>query len=314
MAAAARAIVGELRTRDSACFEQAISTKIAPIRFVSSATGFFGKFRWAQQRELHIGRATNGEVRANSLGAAGQDPPRFVFCVQVSGRGTIEQAGRRAEIGSGQVSLYRSDAPYELVFPTAGERVGIAIPAPMLGAPVRALDRLTGTRLDASDPLLATVAHSIIAYEGALHTVPEARRRHVIDLIVGGLRATIASLDDGGRPDPRDELFRRAAECIEERLDDPGLGPRAVAEALFVSTRSLQQAFTGSGTGVAQLIRERRLERAARDLADPALSHVPIADIAQRWCFGSASHFSELVRIRFGASPRELRAADPVSG
>lgn len=312
MTVAPRAVVGELRTRDSASFEQAISSKIAPIRFVSSGSGFFGKFRWAQQQGLHIGRATNGEVRATSFGESGQDAPRFVFCVQVSGRGTIEQAGRRAEIGAGQISLYRSDAPYELIFPTAGERVGIAIPAPTLGASARALDRLTGTRLDASDPLLSAVAHSIIAYEETLHTVPEARRRHVIDLIVGGLRAAVASLDEGGWLDPRDELFRRAAECIDERLDDPALGPRAVAEALFVSTRSLQQAFTGSGTGVAQLIRERRLERAARDLADPALAHVSIADIAQRWNFGSASHFAELVRVRFGASPRELRADTPL--
>jgi len=314
MAGASRTSVGELRTRDSASFERAISTQIAPIRFVSSGSGFFGKFRWVRQQGLHIGRTTNGEVRANSLGETGREPSRFVFCVQVSGRGTIEQAGRRAEIGSGQVSLYRSDSPHELVFPAAGERVGIAIPAPMLGVPARALDRLTGTRLDVSDPLLATVARSIIAYEGALYAVPEERRGHVIDLIVGGLRAVVASLDGSDRPDPRDELFRRAAEYIEEHLDDPGLDPRLVAEALFVSTRTLQQAFTGSGTGVAQLIRERRLERASRDLADPALSHVPISDIARRWCFDSASHFARLMRLRFGASPRMLRAGGPGRG
>lgn len=309
MAGATRTSVGELRTRDSASFEQAISTKIAPIRFVSSTVGFFGRFRWAQRHGLHIGRATNGEVRANSLGESAHETPRFVFCVQVSGRGTVEQDGRRAEVGAGQVTLYRSNAPYELVFPAPGERVGVAIPAAALGVAPRSLERLTGTRLDTSDPLLAAVVQSIITYENTLHAVPEAQRRHVFDLIVGGLRASLGALEERGRPDPRDELFRRAAELVEERLDDPSLGPRTVAEALFVSTRSLQQAFAASGCGVAQFIRERRLERAAGDLADPALSHVPIGDIAQRWCFGSPSHFAELVRARFGVSPRDLRTA-----
>ncbi|XPP25819.1 MAG: helix-turn-helix domain-containing protein [Leucobacter sp.] len=307
MKAAVPPSVGELRTRDSASFEHAISTMIAPLKFVSSTELFYGKFRWVQQHRVHVGRATNGEVRANSLGERPSEPARFVFCLQVAGSGTVEQGGRRAEIGAGQVSLYRSDAPYELTFPAPGERVGIALPAAELGVSAGRLDRLTGTRLNADDPLLSTVAHSIIEYERALHAVAPRQRRHVLDLIVGALRATVASMPDPERADPRDELFRRATTYIEDRLGDSELSPQRVAEALFVSTRSLQQAFVASGAGVAGLIRERRLERAAQDLGDPEQAHVSIGDIALRWGFASASHFAELVRRRFGVSPSALR-------
>lgn len=308
MTGGATPTIGELRTRDGASFEQAISTMIAPLRFVSSTELFFGKFRWVQEQQLHVGRATNAQVRANSLGAGANEPARFVFCFQVTGRGTIEQGGRHTEIGQNQASLYRSDMPYELTFPSAGERVGVAISAESLGVSASRLNRLTGTRLDHSSPLLSSVSQSIIEYERALHTVPAQHRRHVLDLIVGALRATVASLPNDECEHPRDLLFERACAQIDASLSDPELSPQRVAQSLFVSTRTLQQAFAASGTGVAQLIRERRLQKAARELADPALSHITVSDIARRSGFSSPSHFAELVRHRFGVSPSALRS------
>ncbi len=300
-------VTGELRTRDGARFEQAISAQIAPLKFVSSADLFFGKFRWAQDQQLHVGRATNGQVRANSLGASRAACTRFVFCFQVTGRGTIEQHGRRAEIAENQVSVYRSDTPYELAFPVAGERVGIAISADALGVAMARLDRLTGTRIDEGSPLISTVSRSIIEYERTLHLVPAAHRGQVLDLIVNALKAAVVALPGEERRDPRSELFERASAHIEKHLDDPTLSPPSVAKALFVSPRSLQQAFAASETGVARMIRERRLERAVRELADPTLTHLPIGEIAMRSGFTSASYFAELVRQRLGVLPRDLR-------
>lgn len=307
MRSSAAPVLGELRTRDGARFEQAISAQIAPLKFVSSADLFFGKFRWAQDQQLHVGRATNGQVRANSVGAPFSESARFVFCFQVTGRGTIEQHGRRTEIAEEQVSLYRSDIPYELAFPVAGERVGIAISADALGVAAARLDRLTGTRIDEDSPLVRTVSRSIIEYERTLHLVSAAHRGHVLDLIVHSLRAAVSALPDEEHRSPRSELFERASALIESGLDDPSLCPSIVAKALFVSPRSLQQAFAASGTGVARMIRERRLDRAVRELSDPSLSHLNISEIAQRSGFTSASHFAELVRQRLGVLPRTLR-------
>lgn len=306
MRGSAAPAIGELRTRDSAMFEQALSTQIAPLRFVASSERFFGTFRWVQAKQVHVGRATNGQVRAHSASRSAADP-RFVFCLQVSGSGTIEQQGRQAEIRRGEVSLYRADAPYELAFPEAGERVGIAVSADALGIAPARLDRLTGTVLDTASPLIGTVAQSIVDYECTLHRVSVAQRSSLLDLIVSALRTTVAGLPDEAPPNPRTRLYEQAVSYIDESLDDPLLSPATVAKALFVSPRSLQQAFAESGTGVARLIRERLLEQAARELTDPRLTHLPISEIARRAGFASASHFAELVRRRFGELPGELR-------
>lgn len=299
--------IGELRTRDGAQFERAISTQIAPLKFAPSTDPFFGRFRWSQAQHLHVGRATNATVRAHSLGISRNEPPRFVFCFQVSGSGTIEQEGRHTHISENQVSLYRSDKPYELAFPSTGERVGVAISVHALGVSLDRLNRLTGTRLDAASPLLSSVSQSIIAYERALHCVPAAQRLAVFDLIVTTLRTSITAISDEDQLSPRELLFERACTLIDSSLADPDLSPRQLAESLFVSTRSLQEAFAAAGCGIAQIIRERRLQQAARELTDPALSHLTVGEIAQRSGFTSPSHFAALVRRQFGASPSSLR-------
>ncbi len=47
----------------------------------------------------------------------------------------------------------------------------------------------------------------------------------------------------------------------------------------------------------------RRLEQCAKDLCDPRRAGERIAEIAFRWGFGDASHFSRAFRQQFGCAP-----------
>ena len=58
---------------------------------------------------------------------------------------------------------------------------------------------------------------------------------------------------------------------------------------------------------MSETIRGRRLERARRDLADPALVDESIFDIASRWGFVSKSHFSRAFRAAYRQSPSDFR-------
>jgi AraC-like DNA-binding protein len=95
---------------------------------------------------------------------------------------------------------------------------------------------------------------------------------------------------------------------IEERLGDPDLSPRSIAAAHHVSLRALHKLFEGSHTTVADRVRQRRLERARRDLLDPALRHEPVGAIATRWGFSSPTQFSRAFRTAHGVPPGEFRA------
>jgi AraC-like DNA-binding protein len=94
---------------------------------------------------------------------------------------------------------------------------------------------------------------------------------------------------------------------IEQRLADPELTPATIAAEHHISLRYLHKLFHGQGITVAGWIRDRRLERCRRDLADPTLTARPISAVAARWGFTNPAHFSQAFRAAYGLSPRQFR-------
>lgn len=79
----------------------------------------------------------------------------------------------------------------------------------------------------------------------------------------------------------------------------------SVAQALNLSTRTLQRRLTECGTGFRELLEAARMDEALQGLADPGLS---LAGLADRLGYAEPSAFSHAVRSHFGMSPRDLRA------
>lgn len=102
-------------------------------------------------------------------------------------------------------------------------------------------------------------------------------------------------------------LLAAATRFIESNLSNPMLSCALVAAHLQVSGRSVQAAFATAGDTLVSRIREMRLQRCRDDLANPALAHHSVLDIANRWGFESAAHFSRVYKARFGRTPREDR-------
>jgi acetamidase/formamidase/AraC-like DNA-binding protein len=102
-------------------------------------------------------------------------------------------------------------------------------------------------------------------------------------------------------------LLHRLCQTIERRLDDPELTPARVAQVEGISERYLQKLFEGTGDNFSRYLRERRLQRSAADLANPADGSLSVSEIAYRCGFSDAAHFSRAFRERFGMSPRDFR-------
>jgi len=113
---------------------------------------------------------------------------------------------------------------------------------------------------------------------------------------------------DWGTPESRRHALLTTVQAfIQQNLGDSGLTPAAIAAAHHISLRSLHQLFHDEGLTVAGWIRQRRLERCRRDLADPALAARPVAAIAARWGYPSAAEFSRAFRAAHGVPPAEYR-------
>jgi len=96
---------------------------------------------------------------------------------------------------------------------------------------------------------------------------------------------------------------------LEANLDDPNLQPRQIATQLNVSVRQMHRLFSASGLTVGAWVRRERLARCAADMRDPALRDLTLTDIAFRWGFNEAGHFSRCFKQQYGVTPRCYRAS-----
>jgi len=140
-----------------------------------------------------------------------------------------------------------------------------------------------------------------------------------LDARLFGLARNLVSVEAGldheiarvpaARAATRQELYRRlrkARDFIEGSLDEP-LDLAAIARAACLSPFHFHRRFSATfhETPHGYVVR-RRLER-ARDLL--AGSDFPVTDVALACGFESLGSFSSLFRRRFGAPPRDFRAA-----
>lgn len=102
-----------------------------------------------------------------------------------------------------------------------------------------------------------------------------------------------------------DMLLSAMTAFLDERLDQRELGPRDLVTAFGCSRATTHRLFTSIG-GVRTYIRNQRL---ARCFAELALAPQPgryIYEVAERWGFCSAAHFSRAFRSRFGLGALQL--------
>jgi AraC-like DNA-binding protein len=231
--------------------------------------------------------------------------------VQVSGRTTLTQGGRRADAGPGDLYVYDTAHPYFLEHP---ERFSVRIvhmPRRALGLSDAELRRVTGTAIGTGQgcgavlmPFLTTLVDSTDSYS------PTAAGRLAASVIE--LFATLVAemAPDAGTEEEtsRGHLVARIRDHIDRNLGDPALAPEGIAKAHHISVRYLHRLFEGEGITVGRHIQRRRLEECARELGRGGRAAPTVWSVAQRWGFVNPAHFSRVFRGAYGISPREWRS------
>jgi AraC-like DNA-binding protein len=127
-----------------------------------------------------------------------------------------------------------------------------------------------------------------------------------LDLVVGALRAAAGGRDVAGLR--QRAMLGELKSYALAHLGDPGLTPGRVARAHYISARQLHRLFARDGRTFGAWAREQRLRRCRDELADPAAADRTIAEVAARWGYRSAAHFTRAFAARFGTTPRDFRA------
>ncbi|MGW0520385.1 helix-turn-helix domain-containing protein [Crossiella sp. NPDC003009] len=242
-----------------------------------------------------------------------EDPDRCYLILLEEGSVGFDQDGRSGVRRPGDLIVHHSRTPSvthggtvgrsinlhfprTLLPPVAGELLGVCFPAggglgALVAGALRELAvlngdrdaeavRLAGITLD----LLAALCHRELGTERPATTTPAA-------------------------------LLSQVRAFAQKNLANPALDPAMIAAAHHISVRYLHRLFQQEGQTVAGWIKDQRLERCRRDLADPLLRDRPAHAVARRWGFTDSAHFSRAFRAAFGLPPGEYRKlAQPLNG
>ncbi|WP_454683911.1 acetamidase/formamidase family protein [Ancylobacter moscoviensis] len=212
-------------------------------------------------------------------------------------------------VPAGQVILAPRAADWQVQFQRGLRALVLSVPAEAFRGRKAAPLAACPPRVFEADGLPDILAHTVQAATTALDRLSEPEWEAVAQsaaellLALSGELATTSADPSSSRA----ALLQRLYATIERSIGSEDVSIADVAQAEGISERYLQKLFEGTGESFSHYVRERRLQRAWHDLANPAEAAVPISEVAYRYGFADSAHFSRLFRERFGLPPRELR-------
>ncbi|MQS35287.1 helix-turn-helix domain-containing protein, partial [Streptomyces katsurahamanus] len=232
-------------------------------------------------------------VRTPRLVGRGDPDVHQILCLLHGGTGSLEQAGRTARLRAGELVVVDGSLPCRGWLqgpPELLRALVVHVPRALLPLPPGAVRELLARPVALDRGLGGALSHWLTdvcarADEFAPADL-SALASVTVDLLVPLLGRSHRA---GGRPesteDRRGALRQQIQDHIRRHLADPELSPASVARAHSISLRYLYQLFREQEVTVAGWIRQCRLERCRRDLADPGQSFRTIHAIAARWGF-----------------------------
>lgn len=240
--------------------------------------------------------------------------PGLVSVVMVrSGRLAISQGDRKALLQAGDLALYTSWQPFRIDIDSdsgPARLVRAQMARTVLTPVIDGVEHTIATNLSGRRGVSGLLGQFLTRVADDWEDYSPADAPRLGNLAVDLLTATVAHElhpDGPGSGRPRQALLSQIMTFVRRHLHDPQLSPRTIAAANHISVSYLHRLFQEHESTLGAWIRQERLDRARRDLADPRLLHLPVHRIAARWGYPDHATFTRAFRTAFGVPPRDLR-------
>jgi AraC-like DNA-binding protein len=243
------------------------------------------------------------------------DPECYCLLISTQGYTGISQDSRDGMLAPGDMGLYDTSRPHHGWRSADGHARLLMMTLPHRLVPVHpdTIRDLIAVPMPGNDGVAALVRRMAGELaDGAASCTPAdgARLAGVAADLVGVLLAHRLDASGSVAVDARQRtLMIRIQAFIDQRLADRQLSPGQIAAAHHIGIRTLHRLFHDHGLTVAGWIRQRRLDRCRRDLADPRFTVQYIDTIARRWAFADGAHLSRAFKSAYGISPAQWRAS-----
>lgn len=277
----------------------------------------------ARLRTLPLGAAQLSEVSYTTLRGRRtprlirqSDPEMYQLILVRGGRQRLDQARNEASITPGDLVLYDSSRPSDATaagHPGRSRSVILRFPRTLLPQPVDRVASVLATPISGRSGVgrLVAVLMTELAKNHHDCTAQDLARlgTTALDIVTTLVGQCLGRETEAPAEARETTMFLRVVSFIHTHLPSPELSPGLIAAAHQLSPRSLQRLFQQQGTTVTAFIREQRLDRCRRDLADPTLGALAIHRIGARWGYPRAADFTRAFRGATGMTPSEYRAA-----
>ncbi|WZH51216.1 MAG: helix-turn-helix domain-containing protein [Nocardioides alkalitolerans] len=269
---------------------------------------FHGRASVHELGPMQLSRLSAGPMRVRHSRPTDDGSDCYKLMLQLAGEARVDHAGATRRLAAGNLVLCDTSRPYTLTYDDDFLAAVVLLPRPTIHLPAPSLQPLIGRPLTADSITGAAVASLVRSLtEDDRGDVGDPAAARLVDGTLSLVTALLLEEIEAAGPPSGPAMLLRAREHVERHLADPRLAPDTLASALGISRRYLFKVFAEEGTTVAGWIRDRRLERCARDLADPALAGQPIALVGARWGLGDPRHLARVFRARYGCTPTEYR-------
>ncbi|WP_347989646.1 helix-turn-helix domain-containing protein [Methylomonas sp. AM2-LC] len=233
----------------------------------------------------------------------------YFAVILLSGDYLLEQNGREVFLQAGDMTLYDATLPHRIHCPGEFSKLIFAIPRTVMRDRVAGIDRCTALRIPGDQGIgfvAANFLHAFATQAAQLQAEEFARLSdQSLDLLTLALSAIRPSNYHLSRS--RAVSLNTIKTFIEKNLRNQALNTTIIAQYAGLSVRYINDLFADEGVSTMRFVWKRRLENCRKELLSPLFSGQPVADIAFRWGFNDAAHFSRVFKQHYGCSPREFR-------
>jgi AraC-like DNA-binding protein len=232
------------------------------------------------------------------------DQDVFIVSLIQRGGGELTQRGRSARLGPGDLVIYDSGATFDYALRARTQLV--KIPRRLLESKLDRPADFLALKIDRSNPLspiLGDLLTRCLDIDLSRDVGPWIAKR--LSSAIVDLLASICDLERDALPETQVSApLERVMRFARANLDDPDLGPEALAAAGPVSVRSLNRLFGALGATPMRWVWSQRLEASRISLLQGEVRSVTDAAFAHG--FSDLGHFSRSFKRTFGISPQKL--------
>ena len=215
-------------------------------------------------------------------------------------------------MGAGDAILFSCAETRNTILPWAFDTISLSAPRKALASLLRDPDSCLARLVPGnSSSLKLLMGYLELLRDETATPTPELRDltvAHVYDLLAIVLGATRDAGETARRRGVRAARLRAIKESIRANLANGDFSVSDLATSHRVTPRYVQMLFEDEGTTFTEFVCDERLAQAHRMLASPRFGERKVADIAYACGFGDISHFNHKFRVRYGASPSDVRS------